>query len=155
MGCDTCGHSRRWHMLTAFGQCKKGKCNCQEFVLGGRGVVARSGKGDSWATPKWLLQILFPDGHFFDPCPVNGSGGLETDWPTDVPVYINPPFSDPLPWVRKASHHAGHVVLLLPLDPTTRWWTYSGGFEIIIIGSRLHFSESKTYARGAYCFWRK
>lgn len=117
--------------------------------------VEHNGSGDSWATPKWLLKILFPTGEFYDPCPLGGNGGLEADWPTDRPVYVNPPFSDPLPWVRKAADHKGPITLLLPLDPTTKWWTYSDRFEVIIIGSRLHFSENKTYARGAYCFWRR
>lgn len=110
---------------------------------------------DDWATPKWLLELLFPDGEYFDPCPIGGSRGLETDWPTDPTVYINPPFSNPLPWVRRAAAHTGPVVLLLPLDPTTKWWTYADGFKVTLIGSRLHFSESKTYARQTLCIWRK
>ena len=110
---------------------------------------------DDWATPKWLLELLFPDGKFYDPCPLGpGSAGLES-WPRDKHIFVNPPFSDPLPWVRKAAEHDGPVTLLLPVDATTKWWTYSDGFRVTIIGSRLHFSESKTYARGTFCIWRK
>ena len=60
-----------------------------------------------------------------------------------------------LAWVRRAAEHPGPVVLLLPVDPTTRWWTYSSGFEVTLIGSRLHFNESATYARQTLCIWRK
>lgn len=45
--------------------------------------------------------------------------------------------------------------MLLPTDPTTRWWTYSEGFEVILIGSRLHFNEMATYARQKLCIWRR
>lgn len=110
---------------------------------------------DDWATPKWLVALLFPQTAYFDPCPIGGSGGLEAEWPVSVPVYVNPPLSDPLPWVRKAAHHAGPVTMLLPVDPTTKWWTYSNGFEVILIGSRLHFNEATTYARQTCCIWRK
>lgn len=110
---------------------------------------------DDWATPKWLLALMFPEGYYYDPCPLGGSGGLEAEWPTVATVYINPPFSNPLPWVRRAAEHPGPVVLLLPVDPTTRWWTYSEGFEVTLIGSRLHFNESATYARQTLCVWRK
>jgi hypothetical protein len=110
---------------------------------------------DGWATPKWLLEVMFPRGGYFDPCPLDGSHGLEIDWPQDRVVFINPPFSDPLPWVRRAVEHRGEVVLLLPIDPTTKWWVYSEHFKVTLIGSRLHFSESKTYARQTLCIWRK
>lgn len=111
---------------------------------------------DHYATPKWLLEILFPDGKYFDPCPLQPQAdGLAGQWPTDQPVFINPPFSDPLPWVRKAAGHSGPVVLLLQVDPTTKWWTYAEGFRVTLIGSRLHFNEMATYARHTLCIWRK
>ena len=110
---------------------------------------------DDYATPRWILELLFPWGNFFDPCPVGGAGGLEADWPINRPVFINPPFSDPLPWVRRAAEHRGEVVLLLMVDPTTRWWTYSEQFKVTLINARLHFSEMTTYARQTLCIWRK
>jgi hypothetical protein len=110
---------------------------------------------DNYATPKWLLEILFPTGKYFDPCPLGGSGGLESEWPLEIPVFINPPFSNPLPWVRKGAEHPGEVVMLLQVDPTTKWWTYSDRFKVTLIGSRLHFNEMATYARHTLCIWRK
>ena len=86
---------------------------------------------DDWDTPKWLLELIFDGQEYYDPCPRKGTGGLDAIWPERKPVFINPPFSDPLPWVRKAAAHDGEVVMLLPLDPTTKWWTYSKWFRRI------------------------
>jgi hypothetical protein len=60
-----------------------------------------------------------------------------------------------MPWVRRAVAHRGRVVMLLPVDPTTRWWTFADQFEVILIGSRLHFNESATYARQTLSVWRR
>lgn len=94
---------------------------------------------DDWETPKWLLEIAFPDGRFFDPCPIGGRGGLKLDWPTDVPVFINPPYSNPKPWVERAFHHPGAVALFLPCDPTAAWWGYSSGFRVSLIDVHLRY----------------
>src|SRR2546421_2738438 len=56
------------------------------------------------------LELIFPDGDFFDPCPIGANDGLHCHWPDDQVVFINPPFSNPLPWVRRASSHPGPVV---------------------------------------------
>lgn len=55
---------------------------------------------DSYPTPTWLLNCF--EG-FFDPCPLNDSptfDGLSIDWKKKT--YVNPPYSNPLPWVKKA-----------------------------------------------------
>ncbi|MEG9532527.1 DNA N-6-adenine-methyltransferase [Mannheimia indoligenes] len=41
-------------------------------------------------------------------------------------IFVNPPYSDPLPFVQRAAElkEAGHlVVMLLPADKTTEWYT--------------------------------
>lgn len=103
---------------------------------------------DSWCTPHWLTEML---GRFdLDPCsnaqstvqsdyrceqmePFEGEligdpyriivhyDGLAYDWRT-YSVFVNPPYSNPLPWCLKLRDHAGPWVALLKLDPTTRWW---------------------------------
>lgn len=100
---------------------------------------------DSWCTPKWLTDLL---GRFdLDPCSNAQStvqaayvcqlgydncvmsdrrislhgDGLEFDWETRS-VFVNPPYSDPLPWCRKLRDHNGPWCALLKLDPSTRWW---------------------------------
>ncbi len=94
---------------------------------------------DDWETPKWLLDIAFPNG-FFDPCPLRGTGGLEREWPTDRPVFINPPYSNPRPWVARAYLHGGPVALLLPISPESEWWEfYHDKFKVTPISVRLRF----------------
>ena len=115
---------------------------------------------DHWSTPKWLLEILFPDGRFFDPCPLYAKletdvGGLDREWPVDVPVFINPPYSDPGPWIKKAAHHTGHVVLLVRADPSTAWWAHSEGFKVTFIGQRIRFGSGKRPAPFPSAIWRK
>lgn len=98
---------------------------------------------DDYETPKWLLEIAFPDGKYFDPCPLGakqaGRDGLKEEWPTDIPVFINPPYSNPYPWVERAANHKGPTHLLLPVDATTSWWVFSSHFKITLITQRLKF----------------
>jgi len=76
---------------------------------------------DNWQTPEWLME------HFrnhFDPCPADPTfNGLEIEWKN--PTYVNPPYSNPLPWVKKAieeSKKGVNVVMLLRVDPSTKWY---------------------------------
>ena len=94
---------------------------------------------DNWCTPKWLTDLL---GTFdLDPCSndkstvqsryfcqleethpaVLSTDGLAYDWRT-WSVFVNPPYSDPLPWCRKLRDHNAPWCALLKLDPSTRWW---------------------------------
>jgi len=119
-------------------------------------IANRETRIDHWSTPTWLLELLFPDGKFFDPCPIQGTTGLEIEWPTDVPIFINPPYSNPVPWIRRAAKHTGPVVLLVRADPSTSWWAYSQeGFKVTFIGQRLRFGSAKTPASFPSAIWRK
>jgi hypothetical protein len=92
---------------------------------------------DSWCTPKWLADML---GTFaLDPCSNRRShvqaavrcmldhdlpeqrDGLVFDW-RDWSTFVNPPYSNPLPWALKLRDHDGPWCALLKLDPSTRWW---------------------------------
>ena len=91
---------------------------------------------DGWFTPKWLADAL---GRFdLDPCSnVNShvrasmtasldgtssySDGLAVIW-AGRSVFVNPPYSNVMPWARKLTEHTGPWVALLKLDPTTKWW---------------------------------
>ena len=112
---------------------------------------------DHWSTPKWLLELLFPDGRFYDPCPLGATSGLELEWPRDVPVFINPPYSDVRPWIHKASHHPGEVMLLVRADPSTGWWAYSEGYgwKVTLIGQRLRFGSGTRPASFPSAIWRR
>lgn len=120
--------------------------------------LPRSGN-DNWRTPGWLLELLFPDDVYFDPCPINPDGLRGADgmgpWPSDRPVFLNPPYSDPSPWLKRAAAHQGPIVCLVRVDPSASWWSYSEGFKIILIGQRLRFGRARTVAPFASAIWRK
>lgn len=52
-----------------------------------------------------------------------GYNGLAYDW-TGERVWVNPPYSDPGPWARKAAVSDALTVALLPVDPSTQWWQH-------------------------------
>ena len=99
---------------------------------------------DSWATPKWVME-LFKD--YYDPCPLNNNwevDGLKTEWKNKT--YCNPPFSNPLPWVKKAieeNKKGKMIVIMLNVDMTTKWFRelLDNNAHFIYFGERLKFSE--------------
>lgn len=109
---------------------------------------------DSWHTPNWVLE-MFPN--FFDPCPYDPDwgedkfDGLEAEWPQRV--FINPPYSNPLPWIEKGlSEKLRHnmigsksvFVFLLKHDSSTRWYKllHEAGARFLMIAGRLCYSDS-------------
>lgn len=97
-------------------------------------------KTDQFPTDKWLLSV-FAD--WFDPCPLNENpeiDGLAIEW--GGRTYVNPPYSNPLPWVRKGIAEAQKgktVVFLLKFDSSTRWFKelVQAGAHILYVGERL------------------
>ncbi|HDL3275062.1 adenine methyltransferase, partial [Mannheimia haemolytica] len=65
-------------------------------------------------------------------------------------IFVNPPYSNPLPFVQRAAElkKAGHiVVMLLPADKSTRWYQViqENASEVIdIIGGRINFINPLT-----------
>src|SRR6266516_4298662 len=108
-----------------------------------------------WATPRWLMSVFR---YFFDPCPLNGvsrqgtkKDGLLIPW-ADM-TYVNCPYSDPLPWCKKAVQEwrqGKTIVMLLKHDPTTEWARVliDAGAHFLYLGERLRYSES---AKAAFC----
>jgi hypothetical protein len=96
---------------------------------------------DQFVTDFWLLRVF--DG-WFDPCPLNDVpvfDGLSVDW--GCRAFVNPPYSDPLPWVLKAIEERDKgcvVVMLLKADHTTKWYRAlrDCGAHFLDIGERLH-----------------
>jgi len=76
---------------------------------------------DEWQTPEWLMNNFR---HHFDPCPAHPKyDGLSIDWKT--PAYVNPPYSNPMPWIKKAikeTKKGVNVVMLLRVDTSTKWY---------------------------------
>lgn len=103
--------------------------------------------GDSYATPKWLMDLF--EG-YYDPCPLNPSpefDGLKLEW--GAKTYVNPPYSDPLAWVEKGieeSKKGKLVVMLLRADTSTRYFArcVEEG-EVIYFGRRIKFNGKTPY----------
>jgi hypothetical protein len=107
---------------------------------------------DSYETDSWV-KAMFPAA--FDPCPFNLEwekghfDGLVDGWDLSGGlVFINPPYSNPLPWVQVAlktmldSNMCGHkltIVFLLKHDSSTKWYKllHEGGAHFLMIGERL------------------
>ena len=108
---------------------------------------------DSVFTDMWILQMF---AGWFDPCPfVPGWSkgkhvdGLTLDWPDRT--YVNPPYSSPLDWVKKAikTSRAGKtIVLLLKHDSSTEWYRllHEAGAHFLLITGRLKHQTDKPAA---------
>lgn len=107
---------------------------------------------DNWATPLWL-QNIFMSEEWFDPCPYNENpivNGLKIDWKEKT--YVNPPYSNPLPWIEKAieeSKKGKIIVLLLNVDTSTTWFAKLNevGAHFMWFAERLKFSELNSSPR--------
>jgi hypothetical protein len=102
-----------------------------------RGGLVTLSLTDSYCTPAWLTARL-PRVHL-DPCSnhrstvrammhcvlEDGQDGLAVPW--DSSVFINWPYSDPMPWVDKllaeiAVGRVRHAIILPKHDHSTEWW---------------------------------
>jgi hypothetical protein len=117
------------------------------ILVSKRQVSNRNGGGamsnDEWKTPGWLMRHF--KGHY-DPCPEKPTeNGLEVGWET--PAFVNPPYSNPLAWVRKAileSNKGVDVVMLLRVDPSTRWYKelVEANAHFCYFNERLKFNDA-------------
>jgi len=117
-------------------------------------------QGDSYATDSWI-QSMFPISSsyaacahntqlWFDPCPLDDHftrNGLECAW---MPrTFVNPPYSNPMPWVEKAIHwnktENATIVMLLKHDSSTRWFAklQEAGAKFMMIQGRLKYGTSR------------
>lgn len=69
--------------------------------------------------------------------------------PYEGPLWINPPYSDPLPWARRFANHAeaeNRCIALVKCDPSTEWWGVMTGLRasvvIGLVNSRIRFDGS-------------
>lgn len=107
-------------------------------------------ESDNYQTDEWLMQV-FED--WYDPCPFRSvekdgwSNGLLEPWPKKS--FVNPPYSDPMPWVEKAICEARRgitVVMLVKFDSSTRWWfkLAEAGAHFLPIFGRMKFRTGKS-----------
>lgn len=103
---------------------------------------------DQFQTDEWVWKLFDLD-TWFDPCPLVSTplvNGLTIDWCHRT--FVNPPYSNPLPWCIKAVEESkkGHdILLLLKLDPSTKWFKelVSGGGRVLFINERLRYRTGK------------
>ena len=108
---------------------------------------------DDWNTPEWVMSMFAT---FHDPCPPSGQrnrlpDAFSYDWlEHHDQVYVNPPYSDPLPWVKKAVkeisiYDNSTIVLLLKHDSSTEWFRilHEAGARFLMFNRRLKFISQK------------
>jgi hypothetical protein len=102
---------------------------------------------DSYSTPKWLMRVFE---NWYDPCPLNDNptiDGLKLNW--EDKTYINPPYSNPLPWVEKAIEEMKKgklIVMLLRADSSTKYFQKCQEYgEVIYFGRRIKFNGKTPY----------
>ena len=100
-------------------------------------IQVPKGEGDNLETPPWLFERLNRRFRFTWDAAASAENSkcgpitdcLNVSWldmSQDGTVFMNPPYSDPAPFLEKAANAAlfYHVptVALLKGDPSTRWW---------------------------------
>lgn len=102
---------------------------------------------DNYKTDKWILEIF--EG-WYDPCPLNDNQLRELDglgtWKDKT--FVNPPYSNPLPWIRTAiieNRKGKTIALLLKMDTSTKWFTelQEAGAKFLWINGRLKHHTGK------------
>lgn len=93
---------------------------------------------DCWKTPRTLFDSLakeFPstldaaaddENHLCDQYYTYENSALNKDWAAEhAYIYVNPPYSDIRPWVKKASEESkkgATIVMVLKASPNTEYW---------------------------------
>jgi hypothetical protein len=122
-------------------------------------TLSHISKSDSWVTPASVYDALNAEFHFNDdPCPLDGTGGLEREWGTSV--FLNPPYSAPYPWVKKAYQESlkGKVIVgLLRGDTSTKWfheWVLPFT-ELRFVKGRIKFNGKPAPFASIIAIWGK
>lgn len=109
---------------------------------------------DNYATPKEFYAQLDAEFHFntTDDCPINDNqlrafDGLATKPNLNgVSKYVNPPYSNPTPWIEKAikdSELGATSVMLLRCDTSTKWF-----HELVLPFAKLRFVKGRLRFNG-------
>lgn len=103
---------------------------------------------DNYATDESIMQLF--EG-WYDPCPINNNELREFDglgsW--EDKTFVNPPYSNPLPWVKNAvkeNKKGKTIVMLLKMDTSTRWFKelQEAGAIFLWVNGRLKFNTGKS-----------
>jgi hypothetical protein len=110
-------------------------------------------KHDTWLTPRWVLDPLGP--FDLDPCAAPSprpfriaernielpKDGLLEPWAGRV--WLNPPFSNIKPWIRRMAEH-GNGVALVPGRVETQWfhdWVWDRAGAVFVFRRRVNFCD--------------
>jgi phage N-6-adenine-methyltransferase len=143
--------------------------------------VASQQGNDEYGTPRWLIRQLTEaiGGRFaLDPaagaeptpiaeeCYTKVEDGLSQDWTgVDGPIYLNPPYSDPEPWLKQlsstvdpeASCGPDFAVALTKMDTSTGWFHdhLTDATVLCLLSERLSYyggDSSASFASGISVF---
>ena len=108
-------------------------------------------KSDIHITPDRVWEMIeekwgYKKDEFFDPCPVNGTEGLEIEWKRLN--YVNPPYPQLSEFVFKAIEEmtlAHYSIMLLPSKTDQDWFhaLIERNLDILWIRKRLKFKNNK------------
>ncbi|AXH79166.1 MAG: DNA N-6-adenine-methyltransferase [Circular genetic element sp.] len=102
---------------------------------------------DNYKTDEWILKMFHG---WFDPCPLDPEwkqDGLLRAWKRNT--FVNPPYSNPLPWVRRAiqdnKEYGFTIVMLLKHDSSTEWYRllHEAGAKFLLVSGRLKHQTGK------------
>jgi len=116
----------------------------------------RALSSDNYRTDKWLMDIF--EG-WYDPCPLCPEdelieNGLNVHWAArGTQVFVNPPYSNPLPWVKAAIEEKSltpemTIVMLLKHDSSTEWFRllHEFGAHFLMVNKRLKHETGRSAA---------
>ncbi len=102
---------------------------------------------DEYATPNWIKHGMFEG--WYDPCPLSKEtlierDGLKEEWIGNK-IFINPPYSKPMPWIERAIEEAKKgkmIALLVKNDSSTKWYAklHEAGAYFLMLSSRIKFN---------------
>lgn len=102
---------------------------------------------DDYPTDTWI-KTLFEN--WYDPCKLSNGELREFDglgsWKDRT--FVNPPYSNPLAWVRNAikeNNKGKTIVLLLKVDTSTKWFSelQNNGAKFLWVNGRLNYKTGK------------
>ncbi len=122
----------------------------KRIEFGGDPLLSTAVDVDTWLTPRYIVQAL---GHFdLDPCAAElnpfwiaaksytlADDGLRSAWTGRV--FMNPPFSNTAPWIRKHAEHA-HGITLVPASVESVVWrdtVWKRAHGILLLHGRTRF----------------
>ena len=102
---------------------------------------------DDYLTDDWI-KVLFEN--FYDPCTLSNGELREFDGLGDWKdkTFVNPPYSNPLPWVENAikqNMKGKRIFMLLRADTSTKWFSLlqNYGAKFLWINGRLKYNTGK------------